>query len=974
MVHIETSAFRKATVKERTPMKRGRPLRFRITAASVLVCGFILIGTAGLAEAAFNQDAGSLGLVVMEAENFNENVHRGDHAWVWVDHSGAQAMQAFPDSGARIARNYLSNSPYLRFTVNFVTTGVHYIWLRGFCTGKDKSVHVGLDGKAFSTGKNVSLPINQGWVWSGSLAGGGRARLRVKTTGLHTVEIYMREDGFRLDKVLLTKSSSYVPSGIGPPESPTSGTSETHCSDGIDNDGDGLTDCDDPDCSGAAECLSSILRATFDSGADGFTYWDDTFRATNNPAYASGSYDAAGGYSGGGLRVSLGGVDKTNQFGMSGGWSRSFFLNADATVHVHLRYRLVVPGDYDPDECGQALVAINGLLLGSGSQDYLAQLCGPGDSGPDQDTGWQRATLAVPLARGTHTLTVGGWNNKKTGLSEVTHVFFDEISLSPVNPPDVIFSDTFSDGSAARWTVVDDAGKSSTWQVLDGKYTQSEDRVFQWLKSYHLGSYSYYTDGMALTDYQVKLNIKSLAEITGARDSIGVMVRYQNRNNYIRFLMSRMQGFLRLESRVNGQFKTISHNGRGIDLGADHEVLIDVRCGESNCDDGVDNDDDTVVDEYKILVYLNQELIFSAEDNGPSSGSIALFTQSRAEFDNVVISKPAFIPRIGIQQPVAHSVAISDAAEQPYELQVAAKVMDVPDSYGVKFVIDSGAPSEIVDFTNTYSGTFSNVPRGDRTVSAIIVDQDGDPLMDPMGADEDFNPGIGVGGKFLVAFGDSITSGFGDDRADDNNAVNGKLFSRGYTPILTSLLSNYFIGATPVFVANEGLGGTTSKDGRDRLAETLDRFPESQIWLVLFGTNDSSGTMPVLSGVDCQEPYNFDPEDPGYDSDCRSTFKGYLRDIILNLKARGKIPALAYIPYIYTASGAQLSRIIEYNQAIGDLFGFHQLPVAPPDFYHHFSDPLNQNKYFDEIHPNGDGYADMAGIWFNQLVNSSVFD
>ena len=31
------------------------------------------------------------------------------------------------------------------------------------------------------------------------------------------------------------------------------GTSAATCSDGLDNDGDGLTDCDDPDCAGSGE-------------------------------------------------------------------------------------------------------------------------------------------------------------------------------------------------------------------------------------------------------------------------------------------------------------------------------------------------------------------------------------------------------------------------------------------------------------------------------------------------------------------------------------------------------------------------------------------------------------------------------------------------------------------------------------------------------------------------------------------------
>ena len=50
----------------------------------------------------------------------------------------------------------------------------------------------------------------------------------------------------------------------------------------------------------------TLLSTHFDSGSDQFTYNDDTFLGTSRPIYASGSYDAAGGFSGGGLPGNLG--------------------------------------------------------------------------------------------------------------------------------------------------------------------------------------------------------------------------------------------------------------------------------------------------------------------------------------------------------------------------------------------------------------------------------------------------------------------------------------------------------------------------------------------------------------------------------------------------------------------------------------------------------------------------------------------
>ena len=71
-----------------------------------------------------------------------------------------------------------------------------------------------------------------------------------------------------------------------------------HCG---DSDGDGCEDCARPEV--------SVIDAAFTGGADGFSYVDDAFRGTSAPGYAGGSYVFAGGFSGGGLRITLGNVD-----------------------------------------------------------------------------------------------------------------------------------------------------------------------------------------------------------------------------------------------------------------------------------------------------------------------------------------------------------------------------------------------------------------------------------------------------------------------------------------------------------------------------------------------------------------------------------------------------------------------------------------------------------------------------------------
>ena len=180
------------------------------------------------------------------------------------------------------------------------------------------------------------------------------------------------------------------------------------------------------------DSAAAYFSATFNAGADGFAYSDDGFRDTNQPAYASGVLDTAGGYQQGGLRVNVGGVDNTTVSAMSGGWSRAFSLITAEEVTVRLRYRLRLEGTYEQEECGQALLAIDGVLHGTSSgQDYLVQLCGTTpQSNIVGDTGWQETTLKVTLAAGAHTLRIGGYNNQKTRANEFITVYFDDVELA----------------------------------------------------------------------------------------------------------------------------------------------------------------------------------------------------------------------------------------------------------------------------------------------------------------------------------------------------------------------------------------------------------------------------------------------------------------------------------------------------------------------------------------------------------------
>jgi hypothetical protein len=174
-----------------------------------------------------------------------------------------------------------------------------------------------------------------------------------------------------------------------------------------------------------------VFEAHFDGDAGGFAYSDDGFRATAQPAYASGALLATGGFTGGALQVSLGGIDNAVVTNMSGGWSRSFTLAQATHLRLSLRFRVTQTSEYESNELSQALVSIDGALVGIAPNDFLAQIAGDGNGGTPRTTDWQLVTLDLGTrAAGSHVLRVGGFNNQKTLNDESTEVLIDDVVLT----------------------------------------------------------------------------------------------------------------------------------------------------------------------------------------------------------------------------------------------------------------------------------------------------------------------------------------------------------------------------------------------------------------------------------------------------------------------------------------------------------------------------------------------------------------
>jgi hypothetical protein len=178
------------------------------------------------------------GTVVFEAENFTDNTPRSFHRWDLrsnVQASGQSLMTANPNSGQVINTNFATTSPVLSYPVKFTTTGTYYVWLRGIGpSANDDSCHVGVDGGALATSDRIT-GFGTSLSWTRSTIDGPPATLQVTAPGYRDIDVWMREDGLSIDKILLTKNANYWPWGNGPGESEREGPVQNPCADHCEN-------------------------------------------------------------------------------------------------------------------------------------------------------------------------------------------------------------------------------------------------------------------------------------------------------------------------------------------------------------------------------------------------------------------------------------------------------------------------------------------------------------------------------------------------------------------------------------------------------------------------------------------------------------------------------------------------------------------------------------------------------------------
>jgi len=147
--------------------------------------------------------------------------------------SGGAYLEALPDTRwthdePLVRGANFSNEPgqvaVLSYKVHFSTPGRYHFWARIFSTGgEDNGLHVGLNGTWPESGRRWQTIKKNAWAWDSRqrteqvhVGVPGQLYLDVPSAGEHVLQISMREDGFELDKWLMTTDRNYEPSGTGP--------------------------------------------------------------------------------------------------------------------------------------------------------------------------------------------------------------------------------------------------------------------------------------------------------------------------------------------------------------------------------------------------------------------------------------------------------------------------------------------------------------------------------------------------------------------------------------------------------------------------------------------------------------------------------------------------------------------------------------------------------------------------------------
>ena len=530
-------------------------------------------------------------------------------------------------------------------------------------------------------------------------------------------------------------------------------------------------------------------------------------------------------------------------------------------------------------------------------------------------------------------------------------------------PGGVLYQSDFSKPDISDWVLVDASGDPTDWLVLNEELYQLNptSRTVHGDEIYVTGNYAYLSPGLGFTDYRVRIDVRPrTTDPEQVGSDLGLLFRYKDTDNYYRVALNSKFGYTELIKRQNGRFTTLSVDNRGYESNRPMTLGVEVIGNIIKV---------YLADASSSVDVFDQPPLFGVRDTTHAQGSIALYTQSKASFDNVQVETPSIAPKIAIADPVSFGVTSGNA------LPVSAVVTNPPVNAMVQFEMDDVACDDAVESApGLFSSRCGLATTGEHEVRARLLQNGTVPLA------LDRNAPVGTRGAVMLAVGDSITNGVGDRYSTDNVSADIALAGisegprmiglRSYASNLHDLLTESPMFTAPNVVINSGRPGDRSDQTETRLDSVLKRHPEATHVLLLIGINDALSSLAPAPGFGCTG------------IDCEGTFKGYIQSIIDQSRAAGKLPVLGKITgafgrhkgTVFSSPGTAKVNVISrnYNAVLSELATQNGLPTGP-DFYQFFleSGPSRISLSADNLHPNALGHVAMARLWFNSLTGGA---